>query len=132
VIWTLAFWQGAAERGIKTFAQSFLAAVAINTVATPSLGQVNWAQDASIAAVATVLSLITSLGNASFTAGAVAQANAADLLTKNLAGTQPEAAPAPSPTVFPMEATPLTIIPAPPVLEPLSVAGASVEVPPSA
>lgn len=70
MIWTLAFWKGAGERALKTAAQTFLAVVGVNGVGT-TLGftDINWTGDLSIAGVATVLSLITSLGNASFTAG---------------------------------------------------------------
>ena len=69
MIWTIAFWQGAGERAIKTAAQTFLATVGVNTLV--SLSAINWKVDASITAVATILSLITSIGNASFVAAAV-------------------------------------------------------------
>jgi hypothetical protein len=73
MIWTAAFWKGAAERGIKTFFQTFVAVAAIGGIgSTLGLGGVNWVADASIAAVATVLSIATSIGNADFTAGAPA------------------------------------------------------------
>lgn len=79
-IWTLAFWKGAGERAIKTAAQTFLAVVGVNTISVGvglGFGDIPWSQDLSITGVATLLSLVTSLGNASFTAGAQAQAAAA-------------------------------------------------------
>lgn len=74
-MFTTAFWKGAAERAVKTFLQTFVA------TATLSVGQdaigvsagildIDWAGVISIAALATVLSLATSVGNADFTAGA--------------------------------------------------------------
>lgn len=68
------FWLGAAERGIKTFLQSFVAVLVMSAGAdaigvTAGLGSVNWIDAASVAALATFLSLATSIGNADFTAG---------------------------------------------------------------
>lgn len=74
MIWTKAFWKGAAERGLKTFFQTFVA-VAIAGVGADAIGvsagllSVGWVEAASVAALATILSVATSLGNASFTAG---------------------------------------------------------------
>lgn len=72
-MWTRAFWKGLGERAIKTLLQTFVAVVGVNGVGTTmGLGQVNWLTDLSIAAVAALLSVATSIGNASFTAGAPA------------------------------------------------------------
>ena len=66
MIWTKAFWKGAAERGIKTFFQAGVAAVGTSAVV---LGDVNFIVVASTAALATLLSVATSIGNADFTSG---------------------------------------------------------------
>jgi hypothetical protein len=67
MIWTASFWKGAGERAIKTFAQT-LAAVAV--VGVPVL-ELNFAEGVGLAATATLASLLTSIGNADFTAGDV-------------------------------------------------------------
>lgn len=104
MIWTLAFWKGAGERAVKTFAQTIVATIGVNTALT--LGQVNWLVDASVAAVATVLSLFTSIGNASFTAGAIAQAKAA-MLSRSIVSSQ-------SPVVAPVQLPPIPLSATPP------------------
>lgn len=69
-IWTAAFWKGAGERAIKTAAQTFVAVVGVTGVGTTlGLGQVSWVADLSVTGLATLLSLVTSIGNADFTAG---------------------------------------------------------------
>lgn len=71
MIWTVAFWKGAAERALKTLFQTFVAVIGVNGVgSTLGLGGVNWIADASIALLAAILSVATSIGNADFTAGA--------------------------------------------------------------
>lgn len=71
MIWTAAFWKGLAERAIKTFAQSGVAAATVGVVGNATgLTDINWLQVLSIAALATVLSAFTSIGNADFTSGA--------------------------------------------------------------
>lgn len=71
MIWTKNFWKGAAERGLKTWFQSFVAALATLGIVggASTLEQVPWLEALSIATLATVLSLGTSIGNADFTAG---------------------------------------------------------------
>ena len=66
MIWTGAFWRGAAERAIKTFAQALAAALGTGAI---GILDVNWAGALSIALIATILSVLTSVGNADFTAG---------------------------------------------------------------
>ena len=66
MIWTLAFWKGAAERGIKTFAQTMVGYIVVGTT---GLLEVDWTTGASVAGAATIASLLTSIGNADFVAG---------------------------------------------------------------
>lgn len=71
---TKTFWLGAAERALKTFLQTFVAvlvaSVGADTIGvTAGLGDVSWLTALSVAGLATVLSLATSIGNADFTAG---------------------------------------------------------------
>ena len=66
---TPAFWQGAAERAIKTFAQALLGVLMGG--ATGFL-DVDWVAALSVASLATVVSLLTSLATPDFTAGAPA------------------------------------------------------------
>lgn len=65
-MFTLAFWKGAGERAIKTFAQALVA-----VIGTGALGilDVDWASALSVAGLATIVSVLTSIGNADFTAG---------------------------------------------------------------
>ena len=53
------FWLGAAERAIKTFAQSLLAVLLAGTVVW---GQ-DWAQALGVAGTATLLSILTSIAD---------------------------------------------------------------------
>lgn len=71
---TVAFWKGAAERGIKTFFQVFGAVLLLGVGAdaigvSAGLADANWLDALSVAAMATVLSVVTSVGNADFTSG---------------------------------------------------------------
>lgn len=74
MIWTVAFWKGLGERSIKTFAQTFVA-VAILGLGVDAMGttarltDVLWLNALSVAALATLLSALTSIGNADFVAG---------------------------------------------------------------
>lgn len=71
---TVDFWKGAGERAIKTFLQTFVAVV-IAGVGAEAVGvsagllDADWLTALSVAALAAVLSLATSVGNAEFTAG---------------------------------------------------------------
>ena len=73
-MWTKSFWKGAGERAVKTFLQTFVA-VAITGVGAEAIGatagllDIAWLDAASVALVATILSLATSIGNSEFTAG---------------------------------------------------------------
>ena len=66
MIWSSAFWRGAAERAVKTFAQALVAVIGVGAV---GLLDVDWLGALSSATLATVVSLLTSIGNADFTAG---------------------------------------------------------------
>lgn len=66
MIWTKAFWKGAAERGIKTIAQSLAAVIAVGST---GLLDVDWLSALSIAGAAGLASLLTSIASADFVAG---------------------------------------------------------------
>lgn len=66
MIFTLAFWKGAAERSIKTFAQVLAGYFVVGTTGLLSF---DWVTALSIAGAATVASLLTSIGNADFVSG---------------------------------------------------------------
>lgn len=67
MLWTKAFWKGAGERGIKTGAQTLAAYFVIGTTGVLDF---EWLPALSITAAAVVASLLTSIGNADFVAGA--------------------------------------------------------------
>lgn len=66
MIWTRAFWKGAAERAIKTAAQTALAYFVIGTT---GILELDWIALGSVSAAATIASILTSIGNAEFVAG---------------------------------------------------------------
>jgi hypothetical protein len=68
VIWRKEFWKGAAERGIKTFAQTFVGYIVVGTT---GLLDLDYVTAASVAGAAALASLLTSVGNADFVAGDV-------------------------------------------------------------
>ena len=74
MIWTIAFWKGAAERALKTFVQTFVASLLAAVGSIVTVWEVPWVTSLcgalGIALMATFLSVATSLGNAEFTAGA--------------------------------------------------------------
>ena len=65
MIWTTAFWKGAAERAIKTFFQTFVALIGTSIV----FADVDWTLVLSGSGLAAVLSLAMSIGNAEFVSG---------------------------------------------------------------
>lgn len=74
MLWTLAFWQGAAERAIKTFAQSTSALIAAQAVGVIGITELDWRTIVSIAGLAAVASVFTSIGNAESVAATYASA----------------------------------------------------------
>lgn len=65
-----AFWKGATERAIKTFAQTAVAVLTADTVV--GLLDVNAVELLSVAGLAAVVSVLTSVANPDFVAGHVA------------------------------------------------------------
>ena len=65
-LWSKAFWKGAAERAVKTFAQS---AVAFLTADVTGLLNVDFAALASISGLAALVSFLMSVANHDFVAG---------------------------------------------------------------
>lgn len=66
MIWTAAFWRGAAERAIKTLAQTIAAVIVVGET---GLLDVDWRTTLSVAGAAALASLLTSLGSISFVSG---------------------------------------------------------------
>lgn len=66
MLWTKSFWKGAAERGIKTFAQT---AVGFFVIGTTGLLELDFVSLVSVSGAAAVASILTSIGNADFVAG---------------------------------------------------------------
>jgi hypothetical protein len=64
------FWKGATERAIKTFAQTAVAVLTADTVV--GLLDVNAVELLSVAGLAAVVSVLTSVANPDFVAGHVA------------------------------------------------------------
>ena len=60
-MWTRAWWQAAAERALKTVAQTLVALIGANAVDVTALG---WPSLLGIAATAGIVSVLTSVGSA--------------------------------------------------------------------
>lgn len=75
MLWTISFWKGAAERGIKTGAQTLAAYFVIGTTGVLDF---DWVAALSITGAAIVASLLTSIGNADFVAGVAPGDHVAD------------------------------------------------------
>jgi hypothetical protein len=69
VIWTVAFWKGASERAIKTFAQAGVALITADAVV--GLLDLDVVSLLSVSGLAALVSVLTSVGNADFVAGDV-------------------------------------------------------------
>lgn len=57
-MWTIVFWRGAAERAVKTFAQSVLATLGVGAT---GLVHADWLGAVDVGALGAVLSVLTSL-----------------------------------------------------------------------
>lgn len=57
-MWTVSFWKQTAERAVKTFGQAALSALGVNAL---GLVEVPWLQVLDIAALAGVISVLTSV-----------------------------------------------------------------------
>lgn len=66
MIFTVPFWKGAGERLVKTFCQVLVGYIVVGTT---GLLDVDWQAGLSVAGAAALASLLTSVGNADFTAG---------------------------------------------------------------
>lgn len=71
MIWTTAFWKGAAERAIKTWAQTMAGYFVVGSV---GLLDIEWITALSFSGTALLASVLTSIGSADFTAGTPAVA----------------------------------------------------------
>lgn len=62
-MWTAAFWKDTAERAIKTFAQAAIAGLSANVV---GVLDVDWVTVGSVALLAALISVLTSVASAPF------------------------------------------------------------------
>jgi len=69
MIFSTAWLKGMGERAIKTLAQALVAALMVYAGGQAGLLDVDWLTVLSTAGLTTVLSVLTSIGNADFTAG---------------------------------------------------------------
>lgn len=67
-MWTAKFWKAAGERAVKTFAQALVAAVGAGAA---GVADVDWLQAVSVAGLAAVVSVLTSIGSIQVTGGNV-------------------------------------------------------------
>lgn len=67
MIWTTSFWKGLGERALKTFCMSLAGVFGTGAV---GLLEVDWVGALSVASMATLLSVLTAIGNSDFTSGA--------------------------------------------------------------
>ena len=77
-MWTVAFWKASAERAIKTFAQASAAFLVANAT---GILDIDWVNAASVAGLATLLSVLTSIGSDVLTAAPGPSLTDAETLT---------------------------------------------------
>jgi hypothetical protein len=65
-MWSAAFWKASAERAVKTFAQAFAAYLVAEAT---GILDIDWTTGASVAGLATLLSVLTSVGSDAITTG---------------------------------------------------------------
>lgn len=66
MIWSIAWLKGMGERALKTFCQSLVGVIGVVTVTHLNIP---WETDLAFAGLTTLASVLTSIGNADFTAG---------------------------------------------------------------
>lgn len=66
MIWSVAWLKGMGERALKTFCQSLVGVIGVVTITHLNIP---WVADLEFAGLTTLASVLTSLGNADFTAG---------------------------------------------------------------
>jgi hypothetical protein len=77
-MWTLAFWKAVFERAFKTFCQGAVALLIGDGI---GITDVNWLSVASIAGLAAIVSVLTSIGTAAASDGSPSL-NSAEKLTR--------------------------------------------------
>jgi hypothetical protein len=77
-MFTVAFWKAAAERALKTFAQAFAAFLVADAT---GILDIDWVKGASIAGLATLLSVLTSIGSDAMTSTSGPSLTDAETLT---------------------------------------------------
>jgi len=87
-MFTLAFWKAAAERAVKTFAQSL---IAVGLTSATGILDVDWLGALSAAALAALLSLLSSVASANF--GEAGPSVVGETLTENVAAEASKASP---------------------------------------
>ena len=74
-IYTAAFWKAAAERAVKTFAQSAVASLTVVATAGGGITDAGWLTIASVSGLAAVISILTSVGSGMATGGGPSATN---------------------------------------------------------
>lgn len=78
MLWTFAFWKGAAERALKSFAQALVVFVGAAGV---GVLDVDWPTALGVSVAFALASLLTSIGSADFVAGVPAAAGSITMRT---------------------------------------------------
>lgn len=78
-IYTAAFWKAAAERAVKTFAQTAVASLTVTAAAGGGITDAAWLTVASVSGLAAVISVLTSVGSGMATGGGPSVTNSETL-----------------------------------------------------